>query len=115
MKKIFTTLSIIFISATMFAQESPDFTEIPNVVVSYTIQGVVVRTNDKCIAEQLSYSSQVLRSYYERGERVFILEKDRYAYAVHFVASASNFACNQQLSMKYDLEKGFYYEEVQNN
>jgi hypothetical protein len=115
MKKILTALSMIFISATMFAQESPEFKDVPNVVVSSTIQGVIVRTNDKCIAQQLSYSSQVLRSYYERGERIFILEKDRYAYAVHFVASASNFACNPQLSMKYDLEKGYYYEEVQKN
>jgi hypothetical protein len=115
MKKILTALSIIFLSATMFAQESPEFKDVPNVVVSSTIQGVIVRTNDKCIAEQLSHSTQVIRSYYENGERIFILENDRYAYAVHFVASASRFACNTQLSMKYDLEKGFYYEEVKKN
>lgn len=112
MKKIFITIFGVLLFSTMFAQS--EFTEIPNVVVTENEQCVLVRTSDKCIAEQLTYSSQVLRSYYDRGERVFVLEKDRYAYAVHFVASASNFACNRLLSMKYDLERGIYYEEVKN-
>jgi hypothetical protein len=113
MKKIFMSTALLFIFASIFA--GGDFTEIPNVVVSYTDQAVVVRTSDKCIAEEMSYSSQILRSYYENGERVFILEKDRYAYAVHFVSSASAFACNQKLSKNYDLERGFYYTERADN
>ena len=113
MKKILMSAALLFISASIFAED--DFTEIPKVVVSYTDQAVIVRTSDKCIAEELSYSTQVLRSYYESGERVFILEKDRYAYAVHFVASASAFACNQKLSKNYDLERGVYYTERTEN
>jgi len=113
MKKILISAALLFISASIFAEES--FTEIPNVVVSTTDQAVVIRTSDKCIAEELSYSSQILRSYFENGERVFILEKNRYAYAVHFVASLSTFACNQKLSKKYDLERGVYYKERAEN
>jgi len=113
MKKIIVSAALLFISASIFAEEN--FTEIPNVVVMTTEQGVIVRTSDKCIAEELSYSSQVIRSYFENGERVFILEKDRYAYAVHFVASASMFACNQKLCKIYDLERGFYYKERAEN
>lgn len=109
MKKFLTVATLLFISLSIFAQEN--FTEIPNVVVSCTEQTVIVRTSDKCIAEELSYSSQVLHSYFERGERVFVLEKDRYAYACHFVASASMFACNEKLIKLYDLERGFYYAE----
>lgn len=109
MKKIFVSAALLFVSLTIFAQEN--FTEIPNVVVSTTEQAVMIRTSDKCIAEELSYSTQVLRSYFEHGERVFILEKDKYAYACHFVASASMFACNQYLSKVYDLERGIYYVE----